>query len=55
MKTETKKTPTETETKKQKKQEPKQQTASDSSRITNPTILRKYGLSESVNPQILME
>ena len=41
-------------TQKQKENQQKEQTASDT-RITNPNILKKYGLTESTNPQMLME
>ena len=54
MKTENNNSKQSTEKEIEKKQNSDQQTASDS-RITNERILRKYGLSESVNPQILME
>ena len=37
------------------KRQQKAQSASDNNRITNPNVLRKYGLTESVNPQMLME
>ena len=54
MKTETEQDRIKKEKENQKKQQPNNQSASDN-RITNPTILKKYGLTESVNPQMLME
>ena len=44
----------EIKTKNEKQQQDKSHTASDT-RITNPNILKKYGLTESTNPQMLME
>ena len=46
--------PTKENTDKEIEKKNNQQDSSES-RITNERILRKYGLSESVNPQILME
>lgn len=54
MKTETEQDKIKKQKEEQKRRQQLQQSASDNT-ITNPTILKKYGLTESTNPQMLME